>query len=106
MPSEFLSMPVTLNCYGNPILQDKKKKVVAIILKVLLFYKFETNGLFVATLYIHSSILSLDLSVAFDSADHFPFLENLSGCSVSDLVFLAPTLKRQCSPRSSLPCFI
>lgn len=65
MPSEFLSMPVTLNCYGNPILQDKKK-VVAIILKVLLFYESETNGLFVATLHIHSSILSLDLSVASD----------------------------------------
>lgn len=66
MPSEFLSMPVTLNCYGNPILQDKKKKVVAIILKVLLFYESETNGLFVATLHIHTSILSLDLSVASD----------------------------------------
>lgn len=68
---------VTLNCYGNPILQDKKKKVVAIVVKVLLFYESETKGLFVAKLHIHCSILIvLDLSVAFDPVDHFLFLEN------------------------------
>lgn len=26
MPSEFLSMPVTLNCYGNPIISGQEEK--------------------------------------------------------------------------------